>query len=105
LMPKVHIKLWQASFYYVDNPGLANLFPLVMTDTDKWMEKLIRKNQRKRAKTAGVSSANGDDDPFDELNRWFKMKRLDRTACPNPIAWWGVCTFFMWRVFRTQLLC
>jgi hypothetical protein len=56
------------------------IYPLAMTATDKWMEKLIRKNQKRPAKKADSSN----DDPFDELNHWFKMKWLDRTACPNP---------------------
>jgi hypothetical protein len=84
------------------------IYRLAMTATDKWMEKLIRKNQKKAAKRADSSN----DNPFDELNRWFKMKRLDRTACPNPIAWWGVSTFVIskssvlnfWASINTSIL-
>jgi hypothetical protein len=60
------------------------------------MEKLIKKRQKKDgALTASSSFSNidRDDDPFEEITRWFKTKRLDRAACPNPIAWWGVRVF------------
>jgi len=58
------------------------------------MEKLIRKRERKEGKKAidSTSTADGNEDVFEELNRWFKTKRLDHAACPNPISWWGVCT-------------
>jgi hypothetical protein len=62
------------------------------------MEKLIKKKQKKDSTlvTGAVtpsSSINPVDDPFEEITRWFKTKRLDRMACPDPIAWWGVCVF------------
>jgi hypothetical protein len=61
------------------------------------MEKLMKKKQKKDGGTltasSSISNINPDDDPFDEITRWFKTKRLDRMACPNPIAWWGVCIF------------
>jgi hypothetical protein len=63
------------------------------------MEKLMKKKQKKDG-TAGtltaslsISNINPNDNPFEEITRWFKTKRLDRVACPNPIAWWGVGVF------------
>jgi hypothetical protein len=59
------------------------------------MEKLIKKKQKKDSTlvtpSSSISSINPADDPFEEITRWFKTKRLDRAACPDPIAWWGVC--------------
>ena len=61
------------------------------------MEKLIKKKQKKNGNllTPSSSASNIDpiDDPFEEITRWFKTKRLDRVACPDPISWWGVCVF------------
>ena len=39
------------------------------------------------------SNVNPDDDPFEEITHWFNTKWLDRKACPNLIAWWGVRVF------------
>ena len=57
------------------------------------MEKLIRKKQKKDGNLtpSSITNVDLDDDPFEEITRWFKTKRLDRMACPDPIAWWGVC--------------
>jgi hypothetical protein len=59
------------------------------------MEKLMKKKQKKNGTMAVTPSSSiadiSDDDTFEEITRWFKTKRLDRVACPNPIAWWGVC--------------
>jgi hypothetical protein len=60
------------------------------------MEKLIKKKQKKDGAltaSSSISNIDPDNDPFEEITRWFKTKRLDRAACPNPIAWWGVCVF------------
>ena len=60
------------------------------------MEKLIKKKQKKDgtlAPSLSVSDINLGDDPFKEIAHWFKIKRLDHVACPDPIAWWGVCVF------------
>jgi hypothetical protein len=60
------------------------------------MEKIIKKKQKKDSTTtpsSSISDINLGDDPFEEIMRWFKTKRLDRVACPDPIAWWGVCVF------------
>jgi hypothetical protein len=60
------------------------------------MEKLIKKRQKKDGTltvSSSFSNIDPDDDPFEEITRWFKTKRLDRAACPNPIAWWGVRVF------------
>jgi hypothetical protein len=60
------------------------------------MEKLMKKKQKKDGASTVTSSSstadiNPDEDTFEEITRWFKAKVLDRKACPNPIAWWGVC--------------
>ena len=62
------------------------------------MEKLMKKKRKKDSTmpvtaSSSISNFNPDDDPFEEITRWFKTKRLDRAACPNPIAWWGVRVF------------
>jgi hypothetical protein len=62
------------------------------------MEKLMKKKQKKDGTmpvtaSSSISNINRDDDPFEEITRWFETKRLDRAACPNPIAWWGVRVF------------
>jgi hypothetical protein len=55
------------------------------------MEQLIKKKQKKaNTSTTSTSTAVGNVDPFEELNRWFKSKRLGREACPNAVPWWGV---------------
>ena len=60
------------------------------------MDQLIKKKQKKAStSTASTSMDNGkltgsNEDPFEELNRWFKSKWLEREACPNAILWWGV---------------
>jgi hypothetical protein len=59
------------------------------------MEKLIKKKQKQDAKDdrstrSGCVDNTNRDDPFEEITRWFGSNRLDRVACPNPIAWWGV---------------
>ena len=63
------------------------------------MEKLMKKKQKKDGlltASSSISNINPNDDPFEEITRWFKTKRLDRVACPNPIAWWGVRVFRDW---------
>jgi hypothetical protein len=58
------------------------------------MEQLIKKKQKNSStsmSTTSTSMANSKEDPFEELNRWFKSRRMEREACPNPIPWWGVC--------------
>jgi hypothetical protein len=62
------------------------------------MEKLMKKKQKQDGSATVASSSsitaadmNHDEDMFEEITRWFKTKKLDRKACPNPIAWWGVC--------------
>jgi len=70
------------------------------------MEQLIKKKQKKDARKTGMSAVStntvNSDDPFEEFNRWFKSRRLEREACPNPIAWWGICTFVPSVVFTTK---
>jgi len=44
-------------------------------------------------------SNDANDDPFEEITRWFRTKRLDRVACPDPIAWWGVGNLSLSKVF------
>ena len=78
---------------YFDRPILPWL---ELSATDTWMEKLMRKKQKEDGTLTVLSSISSiipDDDPFEELTRWFKTKWLDRMACPNPIAWWGVRIF------------
>ena len=72
------------------------LLHLDLSATDAWMEKLMKKKQKNDGTltaSSSISNFNSEDDPFEEITCWFKAKRLDRTACPNPIAWWGVCVF------------
>ena len=60
------------------------------------MEKLIKKRQKKDGTltpSSSTSDINSVDDAFEEITRWFKGKRLDRVACPDPISRWGVCVF------------
>ena len=71
-----------------------------LSATDTWMEKLIKKKHKKGAQRTGyqtlsssIGNLDSDDNPFEEITRWFRTKRLDRLACPNPIAWWGVSKF------------
>jgi hypothetical protein len=70
---------------------------LDLSATDSWMEKLIKKKKRQDAKDGNstrsvhITTTDGEDDPFEEITRWFGTKRLNRVVCPNPITWWGVC--------------
>ena len=36
--------------------------------------------------------AHTKEDPFKEIDCWFKSRQLEHKACQNPIPWWGVCT-------------
>ena len=64
---------------------------LELSATDSWMEQLIKKKQKKsNTLTTSTSTAVSNVDPFEELNHWFKSKRLGCEACPNPVPWWGV---------------
>jgi hypothetical protein len=81
------------------------IFNLGLSATDSWMEKLIKKKQKKAStstSTISTSMAHSKENPFEELNRWFKSRRLEREACPNPIPWWGVCTLVLVSSFRTK---
>ena len=63
---------------------------IALLSTDSWMEKLIRK-KKKKDRTEVLYSEN----PFEEIERYFKLLRLWREDCPNPIPWWGVsCILF-----------
>lgn len=69
---------------------------------------MIKKKQKKDAKggtlTPSGSMTNADsDDPFEEITRWFRTKRLDRVACPNPIPWWGVSVFLDEKTFNVLM--
>jgi hypothetical protein len=60
------------------------------------MEKLMIKEQKKASTLTAssiISNISPDDDPFEEITHWFKIKWLDCMACPNPITWWRVCIF------------
>jgi hypothetical protein len=58
------------------------------------MEQLIKKKQKKTSTstTTFTSMAVGDEDPFEEFDRYFKSRRLEREACKNAVTWWGVST-------------
>jgi hypothetical protein len=60
---------------------------------DTWMEKLMKKKQKKDGTltaSLSISNINPDGDPFEEITCWFNKKQLDCMTCPNPITWWGV---------------
>jgi len=60
------------------------------------MESLIRKKQKKKGLSQAFSSQSDlgtNLDPFEEIYRYLKQARLRREDCPNPIPWWGVCSF------------
>jgi len=86
--------------FYFDWPILLCLD---LSTTDTWMEKLINKKQKKDSTlvtpSSSIPSINSVDDPCEEITHWFKTKWLDRAACPDPIAWWGVCVSLI--IFKT----
>ena len=68
------------------------LLCLDLSATDTWMEKLIKKKQKKDGNltpSLSISNIDSNDDPFKEITHWFKTKWLDRIACLDLIAWWG----------------
>jgi hypothetical protein len=55
---------------------------------------MIKKKQKKKGTPLALRLVSeSETDPYEELKRYLKQPWLRRDDCPNPIPWWGVCTF------------
>ena len=59
--------------------------------TDNWMEQVIKKSKS----AAASSSQRGNDNPYAELDRFFRTEPLSHEECPDIIVWYGVCGSYL----------
>ena len=60
---------------------------------DDWMDHIINEKVQRGTLTQGLE-VNKDENPYEELERYFHDPVVPRRMCPEVIPWWGVSIYF-----------